>query len=99
MTTTQDTLHADDARVSLLYDITAILREDIGLTEQLATPWALALVEGMCKRMGGEKRYIPGVDRTARDLAIRQEFNGQNRDLVCKKYGISRSRLYQIVSR
>jgi Mor family transcriptional regulator len=37
------------------------------------------------------------TDRAERDAAIRRDFNGRNRDELCREHGISKSRLYQIV--
>ena len=45
------------------------------------------------------EHYIPAEDREGRDAAIRAEFNGRNRDDVCRKFGISKSQFYKILSR
>jgi Mor family transcriptional regulator len=88
---------AEDAAVTLHGEITVILQEEIGFNEHFATQFAERILQGIRRRLGGQDLYIPAPDRTARDAAIRREFNGRNRDEVCRKYGISRTRLYEIV--
>ena len=39
------------------------------------------------------------IDRETRDEKIRREFNGTNRAEICKKYGIEKTRLYEIVGK
>ena len=92
-----------DQQVALASEITAILREQIGYHEQFALPIANAIVNGLVKRRAGDMLYIPTGRRNQRALeerndAIRREYNGQNRVDVCRKYGIGRARLYQIIN-
>lgn len=94
-----DTARDEDAAVALLYEMTAIVREEIGMNELFAAQIAEAITRGLRKKLGGAEIYIPAPDRRARDAAIRCEFNGTNRDEICRKYHISKSRLYQIVGR
>ena len=89
----------DDAAVSLLYEMTTIVREEIGFNEIFAAQIAEALVRGLRRRLGGDELYIPAQDKAERDAAIRARFNGTNRDEVCRAFGISKSRLYEIVGR
>lgn len=96
-----DSSKRDDA-VALQYEFTAIVREEIGMNEGFASQIAAAIVRGMRRRFRGERLYIADLDaaeREDRDTAIRAEFNGQNRDEVCQKHGISKSRLYEIVGK
>lgn len=98
---TTDRTKRDDAAVALQYEFTAIVREEIGMNEGFAAQIAAAIVRGMRRRFRGETLYISELDaaeREERDNAIRAEFNGQNREEVCLKHGISKSRLYQIVA-
>jgi len=101
---TTDRTKRDDAAVALQYEFTAIVREEIGMNEGFASQIAAAIVRGMRRRFRGHclgDYYLAeqsAADREERDAAIRAEFNGQNRDEVCQKYGISKSRLYQIVT-
>lgn len=87
-----------DAAVALQYEITAIVREEIGLKEQLASQFANLILEGMRKRFGGADLYISTVDRVARNEAIRHDFNGRNHEEICRKYDISRTSLYRILN-
>lgn len=76
-----------------------ILKVETGLHDEFAAMIASALVRGWRKRAGRQTIYIPSpTDYEARDDAIKREFNGTNREEVCKKHSISRSRLYQIVN-
>ena len=76
-----------------------ILKVETGLHDEFAASIAAALVRGWRKRAGKQTIYIPGpTDYESRDDAIRREFNGTNREEICRKHSISRSRLYQIVS-
>jgi Mor family transcriptional regulator len=90
-------LHPDDARAQLHADFTEIVRAEIGMNEQFASDMASAILRGLCSRLGGREVYIPAEDKAARNAAIRAEFDGTNSDAVCRRHGISRSRLYQIV--
>lgn len=50
----------------------------------------------------GTEYYLPAmrhITRAQRNEAIRKEFNGQNLKHVCKKYGIGKSMVYEIVRR
>lgn len=91
-----------DQQVSLTNEIATILREEVGLLEQFALPIAQAVVAGLVKRCGGDRLYVPSgrVCRQSlidRDNRIRREFNGTNGRQIGEKYGISKSRLYEII--
>jgi Mor family transcriptional regulator len=89
----------EDAAIALQYEITKIVREEIGMNEHFASQIAEALMRGLRRTLGGQEIYIPSQDLRRRDQAIRDEFNGRNRDELCRRYGIGRTRLYEIVSR
>lgn len=80
----------------LVYEMTEIVREEIGLKESLAARIAEAIVHGMQKRNGGQKIYIHAPDKTQRDEAIRHEFNGCNLDEVMRRHNVSRATVYRI---
>lgn len=91
-----------DHQVALANEITTILREKVGYHEQFAAPIAEAIVSGLAERRGGDRLYVPTGNRSPRDLAerdtaIRREFNGRNRKHLCEKWGLSKTRLYEIV--
>lgn len=97
-------VQAEDVVLQLEYDLADILREDRGLHEREAFELARSLVQGMRRRYGGMQLgrrglYIPAPSKAVRNAQICQEFNGRNAKEVCKKHGIKRSRLYQIISR
>lgn len=92
----QTPAQAEDAAVQLERDFLAIVREEIGMHEGLAGIFARALVDGLRRRLGGQDLYIPAPDRSVRDAAIRREFCGSNIEDVMKRYGLSRTRIYEI---
>lgn len=104
MTQHQTPAQIEDEAIQLHREFVEIVREEIGMNEAFANTMAAALVRGMRKRYGGQRLgrkdiYVPAPSKAARNAAIRQEFNGTNRDEVCKKHGISRAMLYVIVSK
>lgn len=96
---------ADDAVMQLEQDFVEIVREELGMHEVPAQALASALVRGMRKRYGGMRLggrghiYVPAPSKSERDEAIRQAFNGANKDDVMKAHGISRTSFYRIVSK
>lgn len=87
------------ARELLVDEFTAIVRAEIGMSEPLARDYASAIVRGLCALHGGGSLYIPASDKSERNAAIRAEFNGTNLAEVCRKHGVARTTLYQIVRR
>ena len=97
-------VQAEDAVLQLEYDLADILREDQGLHERQAYDMARSLVQGLRKRYGGMQLgrrglYIPAPSKAERNAQICHDFNGTNLSEVCKRYGIKRTRLYEIVKR
>jgi Mor family transcriptional regulator len=97
--TIKDRLGEKIAATELLNEMSVIVREEIGFTDHFAEQIAAALTRGLRRRLGGQEIYIPAEDKSTRDESIRAEFNGRNRDQIMHKYGISKSRLYEIVGR
>jgi Mor family transcriptional regulator len=89
-------MHTEDERVSWHVEFTDILRTEVGMKEEFASPIAAAFLRGVCSRMGGKTVYIPAENRTERNAAIRAMFDGTNIDEVCQKFGISRATAYRI---
>ena len=87
---------------------TAILQKEGGLSDEDAAGLVLAVVENMVSLWGGSLFCFPKgnwngrsplwFQLAERDWNIYREFDGTNREEVCKKYGIKRSRLYTIVA-
>jgi Mor family transcriptional regulator len=88
----------DDAAL-LVSEFTEIVRAEIGMREEFASQIAVALVRGLRRVHGPGRLYIPSIDKTERDAAIRAKFVGTNAADVMREFGISRSRLYEIVGR
>lgn len=84
--------------IQLHYDLVSIVREEIGFTDHFAEQIAAAITRGLQRKLGGQEIYVPAEDKRDRDEHIRAEFNGRNREQIMKKYDISKSRLYEIVS-
>lgn len=87
----------EDDALLLVSEFTEDLRDGCGLPEVDAARIAQKLVHRFRLRHGARRIYVPAVDKTERDAAIRKKFNGQNAADCCREFGISRSRLYEIV--
>lgn len=71
-----------------------------GLDDAVATDAATQAAEFVREHWGGQKIYIPRGQRhelSHRDLEIWKRWNGHNRLELCREYGISENRLYQIL--
>lgn len=88
---------AEDAAVQLEHDFVAIIREEIGMHEPLATLVARSLVRGLRRALGGQDLYIPTPDKSERDAAIRREYNGDNMHELMRRHGVGRTRFYEII--
>ncbi len=66
-----------------------------GLIDPQAQNLAEAVVINLCHKVGGESFYIN--KRSINEALIRKEFNGSNREEVCKKYKISKTTFYKIL--
>ena len=85
----------DDSASWLRRELIAIVREDIGMVEMIATPVADALLAGIRKRMGGREVYIPSIGNAGRDEQIRAAFNGRNLVDVMRQFGVSKATVYR----
>jgi len=83
----------------LVAEFTEDLRLGCGVPEALAGEMARKLVDRFRLRHGARRIYVPAMDKTVRDAAIRSKFNGQNAAECCREFGISRTSLYRIVGR
>ncbi len=89
----------EDEAMLLESEFTEIVRTEIGMHEAFAAQIARAIVKGLRRVHGAKRIYIPGVDKTERNAAIRAEFNGRNHAHVMSKFNISRARLYEIINK
>ena len=88
----------DDAML-LVAEFTEDLRLGCGVPEALACEMARKLVDRFRLRHSARRIYVPAMDKSVRDAAIRAKFNGQNAAECCREFSISRPRLYQIIGR
>lgn len=93
----------EDQAIQLHREFVDIVRTATGMHEPMANTMAAAIVAELRQRWGGKRLghkyiYIPAPDKSERNAAIRSDFNGTNMAAVSQKYGISRSRLYEIVA-
>jgi len=82
----------------LLEDVTSIVQEAFGWSETLARPWAEKFCCAMSKRCGGLYIY-KSESKEARDFVIRQEYDGSNREELMRRYGVSATTFWRIVTR
>lgn len=81
----------------LQYEMTSIVREEIGFNELFASQIADAIIRGMRVKLGGMQIYIAAPSKAERNASIRKDFTGNNRDEICRKYEISRTQFYEII--
>lgn len=87
-----------DAYLHLLHELTATIRDEIGMGEALAMQFADAICSGLARRNPGAYVYVPAASREERNAlseAIASEFNGRNLDDVCRRYGVSKTTVYR----
>ena len=70
-----------------------------GLTEANAAELAQMITAWIQSRYGARRVYVHARSRQERDRAVVAAFNGQNRDQVCRDFGISETTLYRILDR
>ena len=84
-----------------LAEVARTLAEREGLPADRAAAFARELTEHVRHTFGGQQIYIPkgrAYDLSQRDQEIARRFTGHNRDTLCREYGITLQRLYQIVN-
>ncbi len=84
-----------------LADQAAEILRDVGnLAPETASELGMTIAKRMAEQWGGRQFYFPkGVwfDLDQRDWQIYSEYDGTNRQEICRRYSISPSRLYQIL--
>lgn len=101
--TNESPAQVEDKAIQLHREMVSILREYVGMTDELAHAFAAPIVRGMRELYGGQTMgrkgsiYVPAPSKVERNAAIRAEFVGTNADEVCRKYGIGKTRMYEIV--
>lgn len=98
--TTPNPAQEESSALFLQREMHDIIKSKPALIEGITALIAEALVSGWRERCGTQRIYIPAPPRNeARDAQIRRDFNGTNREEICRKYSISRTRLYVIVGK
>lgn len=73
----------------------------LGFEKSAATKAAFAFVELIRKEWAGQNLYVPkgqAYDLSIRDEELYRRFNGANLFRLCKEYGITIQRGYQIIA-
>ncbi|MGE0329700.1 MAG: Mor transcription activator family protein [Ramlibacter sp.] len=91
------TAKAEEDAMLLQAELSAGLTQQIGMHAHLANQWAAMLTQYLRQRLGSQRIYIPAPSKAERDAAIYREHDGTNTAALCRRYGITRSRLYKIV--
>lgn len=93
----------DDSAVSLVYEVTAAIQEEVGMAEAFASQIAEAITRGLRRRLGGERIYVPALNGTQekreRNAQIKREFNGANLGEIMRRYGLSKTQIYEIAKK
>ena len=92
---------ADDVLNGMAEYTAAILHEQYGLPEKRAREAAESVAGAIRSAFAGSICYFPMPSKTlnrSRDNAIYDRFNGVNHVALCKEYGLTRRRLYQIIT-
>lgn len=89
----------DDTAANFRRKLTSAITRRLGLNERIAAPIADEVVEALREMSPGSHLYIPARDKTARNDAIRQRFNGRNHAEVCREFNISRRQVYNILKK
>lgn len=90
---------AEDTAANIRRRLVGAISRRLGLKEKIAEPIAEEVIEALRDLAPGRELYIPAQDKAARNAAIRCEFNGRNREEVCKKYEICERQLYRIIGK
>ncbi len=90
--------HEEDRVQGLQTSTVRAVREATGLHERLALPIARQIVAGLLHEFGGESFYFPKRGRSIED-ALLEEFDGLNREQLCRKYNLPRRTFYRMIER
>lgn len=85
----------DDSASWWRRELLAVVRDEIGMAETFAEPFADALLRGLRARIGGREVYVPAADKMDRDAQIRARFNGRNLREVMREFGVSQRTVYR----
>lgn len=94
-----DSLGDKISALELMHVLVQVMREEIGLHDDFARLHAQAVCDGLRRKLGTERVYIPAPDNAQRDRAIKAEFNGCNLAEVMAKYNVSRTTVYRALAK
>lgn len=73
----------------------------LGIDREVAAEAGREVAEFLREHWGGQNVYLPKgtlFDLSERDVEIWEKWNGRNVLELCREYGITRQRLYQIIA-
>jgi Mor family transcriptional regulator len=76
-----------------------LMKHIAGLTEDQALVLAKEAADSLRKKFAGEKLYITKGQFQRRNKDIYERFDGENGQEICREFGLSERRLYQIIHR
>lgn len=85
-----------DTQSRMKNGITRVVRQHTGFSERIAVEIAAEILQRLVDDWRGERVYVCH-SREERNAAVKRDFNGRNKDEVCKKHGISERTLYRIL--
>lgn len=90
----------DDVRLQMRMRIVRVIRESTGLLEQFAVPIANEVLQVVERDIDGQTlSRTDGELQAQRDRMVLAEFNGRNRNEVCRRHAISKATFYRIIAR
>ena len=81
--------------------ISSQLVSNLKLTDEAAQELARNMTHDLCEMHGGDYMYVPKdieFDMTKRDQKIYERFTGRNLHQLVKEFGVTHTRIYQIVA-
>jgi Mor family transcriptional regulator len=82
----------------LQWKIEAVIRQSGYVRPEYAADLMQLVVDGLREDFGGERVWLPALDKSERNQAIVKAFTGRNHYEVCRQFGISRATLYRIIA-
>jgi Mor family transcriptional regulator len=92
---------SDDILADMADFVAELLRRHHGLTQEEAQVAAESAMEAVRLEWGGSMCYFKKggqVDLQERDEEIYSRFNGRNAQQLCRQYGLSERRIYQVIA-
>ncbi|MDY6979177.1 MAG: Mor transcription activator family protein [Pseudomonadota bacterium] len=93
-----DCVQKDDLLFDLIDKTASVLEEAAGMSQDDARVAACAVARAVAKDWGGMQIYIP-KGLSLRDVEIYSQFTGNNVPELCRRYGLTEVRIYQIIDK